>query len=113
MVTCIIGSPVNKTAAIAEVSECWLDITLQGGGFVNPQSCLFNPHFSQTAYKYFPLVVKTTEGWVAMMPHLTRQPAPANIPAGQPWTASQEDYTEAELYSRKELVESRPDPLWP
>ena len=28
----------NKTAANAEVSECWLDIPLQGEGFVNEET---------------------------------------------------------------------------
>ncbi|MCP3664272.1 MAG: hypothetical protein GY696_17570 [Gammaproteobacteria bacterium] len=53
----------------------------------------------------FPLVVETKEGWVALMPHLTRQLAPATTAADTPWSTSQEDYAKAGLYRKKELVE--------
>ncbi len=39
------------------------------------------------------------------MPHLTRQQAPAAIAAYTPWSAGQEDYAKAGLYSKKEPLE--------
>ncbi|MCP3665006.1 MAG: hypothetical protein GY696_21335 [Gammaproteobacteria bacterium] len=61
----------------------------------------------------FPLVGETTEGWVALMPHLTRQLAPATIAADTHWSTSQKDYAKAGLYSKKELVEWRSKIMFP
>ncbi|MCP3662298.1 MAG: hypothetical protein GY696_07345 [Gammaproteobacteria bacterium] len=78
------------------------------------QNQLYTTHFSKTVCsKFFPLTVEMEEGCAAQMPHLTRQPAPAEIEAVQPWTASKEDFTVVGLYSPKKLKEWRSKILFP
>ncbi|MCP3667772.1 MAG: hypothetical protein GY696_35650 [Gammaproteobacteria bacterium] len=96
------------TARILELEDCWTDIPIQGGGFVIPHNKLFTPHSSKVACsKFFPLTVQTTKGWVALMPHLTRQPEPTQLPSNRLWKAEIEEYLVAGLYSEKELDEWR------
>ncbi|MCP4054030.1 MAG: hypothetical protein GY739_13365, partial [Mesoflavibacter sp.] len=96
----------NKTAKILEDQNCWMDVPISGGGFVSPHNCMFTEHSSKVACSsYFPLTIETKEGWVALMPHLARQQAPAQLPRDQPWTAATEDLSTAGLYSPKELRE--------
>ncbi|MCP3667542.1 MAG: hypothetical protein GY696_34460 [Gammaproteobacteria bacterium] len=104
----------NQTAKILELEDCWTDIPIQGVGFVIPHNKLFTPHSSKIACsKFFPLTVQTTEGWVALMPHLTRQPEPAQLPSDRLWKAEMEEYSAAGLYSEKELDEWRKKMLFP
>ena len=104
----------NLTARILELEDCWMDIPIQGGGFVIPHNKLFTPHSSKVAcIKFFPLTVQTTEGWVALMPHLIRQPEPAQLPSDRLWKAEIEEYSAAGLYSEKELDEWRGKMLFP
>ncbi len=68
-------------AEIVEDDRCWRDIPVKGGGFVNPGTRLFTLHSQQVACnQFYPLTIATDEGWVAIMPHLVRQPAPASLP---------------------------------
>ena len=104
MVAYITGSDPNKTVEIKKVGDCWLDIPIQCGGFVSPHNWLYTSHSSKTpCSKFFPLTMEMEQGWVALMPHLNRQPAPAEMEAVQPWSTSKEDFTVAGLYSPKEL----------
>ncbi|MCP3663075.1 MAG: hypothetical protein GY696_11360 [Gammaproteobacteria bacterium] len=57
--------------------------------------------------------MQTTEGWVALMPHLTRQPEPAQLPNYQLWIAEMEEYSTLGPYSEKELEEWRGKMLFP
>ncbi|MCP3667570.1 MAG: hypothetical protein GY696_34600 [Gammaproteobacteria bacterium] len=67
---------------------------------------LYTPHSSKIACSRFsPLTVQTTEGWVALMPHLTGQPEPAQLPNEQLWRAETEEFKTVGLYSPKELEE--------
>ena len=82
----------NKTAEILELEDCWTDIPIQGGGFLSPHNRLYTPHSSKVACsRFFPLTVQTTDGWVALMPHLARQPEPVHLPNEQLWKAETED----------------------
>ncbi|MCP3668379.1 MAG: hypothetical protein GY696_38820 [Gammaproteobacteria bacterium] len=104
----------NQTAEILELEDCWTDIPIQGGGFVIPHNRLYTPHSSKIACsRFFPLTVQTTEGWVALRPHLTRQPEPAQLPNDQLWKAEIEEFSTVGLYSEKELEEWRRKMLFP
>ncbi|MCP3662470.1 MAG: hypothetical protein GY696_08255 [Gammaproteobacteria bacterium] len=70
-----------QTAEILELPECWTDVSIKGGGFVDPHSRLFILHSSKiVCYHFFPLTVQTQEGWVAIMPQLVWQPEPSHLP---------------------------------
>ncbi|MCP3661140.1 MAG: hypothetical protein GY696_01385 [Gammaproteobacteria bacterium] len=58
-----------RTVEILELPDCWTDIPIKGGVFVDPHSRLFILHSSKVACsRFFPLTVQTREGWVAIMP---------------------------------------------
>ena len=79
-----------------------------------PHNRLYTPHSSKIACsRFFPLTVQTTEGWVALRPHLTRQPEPAQLPNDQLWKAEIEEFSTVGLYSEKELEEWRRKMLFP
>ena len=69
-----------RTVEILELPDCWTDIPVKGGGFVDPHSCLFIVHSSKVACnRFFPVTVQAIEGWVTIMPHLVWQPEPNNL----------------------------------
>ena len=50
---------------------------------------------------------------MALRPHLTRQPEPAQLPNDQLWKAEIEEFSTVGLYSEKELEEWRRKMLFP
>ncbi len=69
-----------RTAEIQELPECWTDVPIKGGGFVDHHNRLFTLYSSRVACStYYPLTIQAQEGWVALMPHLVWQPAPPQL----------------------------------
>ncbi|MCP3662971.1 MAG: hypothetical protein GY696_10820, partial [Gammaproteobacteria bacterium] len=68
-------------------------VQIQPGLFSSVHNRLYKPYSSKIACsRFFPLTVQTTEGWVALMPHLTGQPEPAQLPNEQLWRAETEEF---------------------
>lgn len=94
-----------KQATIAQVNECYNQVPLAGGGFVEPGSRLRVEHSEPIlCSKYFPLVVNTGNTWLEL-PSLRTRSAPEQYPHGQMTAPEIEDFSPAVLYSEAELTE--------
>lgn len=94
-----------KQARIAQVNECYNQVPLAGGGFVEPGSRLRVEHSEPIlCSKYFPLIVQAGNTWLEL-PSLRTRSAPEQYPHGQMTALDIEDFSPAVLYSEAELTE--------
>ena len=96
----------QKTKAkLREDTSCWSDIPIEGG-FVTPTSKQFILHSNKIpCSQTFPMIVKTLQGWVEILPHLKIRPAPLEHLPQEIQPTIHEDYSRGGLYSTQELAE--------
>ena len=97
----------TKTATILETTNCWTDIPIENGHFVNPvtKQLLFQSTKIPCS-KTFPMVVKSDQGWIELYPHIKSRPAPiAKPPQDNLPTFHHTDYSHGGIYSETELKE--------
>ena len=95
-----------KTAKIAELSSCYMDIPIEQGKFVKRESKqLVLKSTKIPCSKNFPTIVKSTQGWLEILPHLKPRPAPLEELPQQDAKVQYEDFSHGGLYSQTELQE--------
>ena len=92
---------------VKEGSQCFQEVPLTNGLFIDPVSKLAVDHGTPLACsRFYPLIVKTLEAWVEL-PHLRSRPAPPNGHHGLLTDSGIEDFSPATIYSVPELREFR------
>ena len=92
-----------RTGTILETSECFEEVPLVGGLYVDPVTRLASQHGTpMPCSQYFPLIIQTQAAWLEL-PHLKTRPAPATKSHGSLPEDALEDFSAAILYSTSEL----------
>ena len=95
---------VNRTSTILEAQKCFTDIPISEG-YVDPETRVFKTHSSQIpCHKRFPMVVKSNEGWIEILPELKPITAP-RVYQHRTTELQSEDYKNSGLYTTNELEE--------
>ena len=95
----------QKEAKIKEDQVCYKDVPLevQPPSFVDPLTKLFKQHSVVIpCSKRFPLTVRTTTGWVTILPHVSSTTPPAEGKPEMPTTINHEDLHNGGLYTQSE-----------
>ena len=92
-----------RMGKILETSDCFEEVPLEGGLYVDPVTRLASEHGTPIpCSRYFPLVVRTQNVWLEL-PHLKTRPAPAAKNHGRLDEDALEDFSAAIIYSKSEL----------
>ena len=92
-----------RSGKILETTECFEEVPLVGGLYVDPVTRLASQHGTpMPCSRYFPLIVRTQTAWLEL-PHLKTRTAPAIKSHGRLPEDALEDFSAAILYSKSEL----------
>ena len=95
----------QKTGRILETKNCFEEVPLAGGIYVDPVTRLASDHGTPTpCSRYFPLIIRTQNVWLEL-PHLKTRTAPMAKNHGRLPDNTLEDFSPAIIYSKSELAQ--------
>ena len=100
-------SCTRRGGVVKQEKGCYRDIPVEGGGFVNSLTRVFQNNSSPTVCnRHFPLEVHTKEGWVSISPDIKEVETPEERSLKH-YQAHHEDLAKGGLYTATELISWR------
>ena len=93
----------RRTGKIALATDCYEDIPLEGGGYVDASTLVWKRKSPKMACSdYHPMMIKAKESWIQLNPNPKSKPAPMKSSVQQ-YVVSHEDISQGGLYTESEL----------
>ena len=97
----------ERGGVIKQEKHCFKDIPIEGGGFVNSLTRVYqNDSSPTTCNKHFPLEIRTKQGWVSINPEIKEVSKPEDKHL-EHYKTHHEDLAKGGLYTGKELTSWR------
>ena len=97
---------VQRVEKIAESENCYADVPLISGKFVDINTRLLKDHSTQQGCnRRFPLIVQAEEAWVELLPHIKQIAAPLTFSPSTIAISPVEDFANSGLYTQSEINE--------